>query len=414
MATSTNVAGMDPVVFGLMDNGRQTSAIIDNTRIVADNAINMNTREFGRVHDNIERNALNTNNLIGKVETGIKDTIDTTSRNAMDAIERTGGAAVATTEKTGYANLVSLEHLGTQLGNQVERTGASAVSAAEKNGSANLVASERIGNQLGNALERIGGNLAVGNMDTLNAVSSGFKETLLGAERAIGDSKLFTSTQINNVEKQAGDYFAANQRNFGNVTNDLLKVENSLGRLSDQHFASGQLELLKVATMLDKNSDKNTFELAKQSAENANKSQLDMSRLELSITKQAADNYANVQIEAAKNRLGLEQKILDTGKETLLTLLKDGEGTRSLINKYNTDNLRDNYQSEKIIHAMDHHYGHHGHHGHHDHGWGHRGIREDHNVVYDYRHNYHNRGGNDRGNDRGDRGDRGGGGGDRD
>ena len=271
-----------------------------------------------------------------------------------------------------------------------ERIGSANLSAIERNGAANLVASERIGNQLGTNIERIGNVLNSGNKDILNGVSSGFKETLLGTERAIGDSKLFIATQANTIENQAGNYFAANQKNFGNLTNDVLKVENSLGRLSDQHYASGQMELLKIATILDKNADKNAYELAKQNGEQFSKSQLDISRLELSLAKQAAENYANVQIEAAKNRLGLEQKIVETGKDTLMYLLKEGEGTRKLISKINTEQIRDDFNSEKIIHAM-HHHGHHGygHHGYGHHGHGHRG--EDHNVIYDYRNNYNNR-----------------------
>ena len=109
------------------------------------------------------------------------------------------------------------------------------------------------------------------------------------------------------------------------MNNDLLRVENSLGRLSDQHFAASQIELLKATALLDKGADKNAAELYKQNADSFAKTQLDMAKLELSLAKQAAENFANVQIENAKNRLGLEQKIVETGNDIKMNVLKEAE-----------------------------------------------------------------------------------------
>jgi hypothetical protein len=139
-----------------------------------------------------------------------------------------------------------------------------------------------------------------------------------------------------------------NREEFKHVNNDLLKVENSLGRLADNHHNSSMIELLKVHSALEKGID----------------------RSEMSITRQAADNYANIQIEAAKNRLGLEQKISDIGNDIKLSIIKDNNETRNLINSHNNDNIRNDLQSERIIHALHHHhpYHHPHHHPHHHHG----------------------------------------------
>ena len=100
---------------------------------------------------------------------------------------------------------------------------------------------------------------------------------------------------------------------------------------------------------------------------------------ELNIIKQGADNYANMQIEAAKNKMALEQKISETAADIKLSTLKDNNDTRNLINSYNNENIRNDLQAEKIIHALHHHYPHHhhhdrhhhdGHHGHHNHYYG--------------------------------------------
>ncbi len=424
MTTNTPMTTLDPTIFGLFDNTRQTTNIVDNARAVGDNIINTTAREFGRVHDNIERNAINTNQLIGKSESGIKDTVHQTSTTnlsatertgaanitslyqgntaLMNAIERNGGNNMATTEKVGSSILASISDRAANINEGIERVATNTHTAIERGNTLNLSAIERTGAVSHSAIERMGGvNLAaVQNLAT-------------NMERNNGDSKLFTANHFNQVEKQAGDYYANSQRNFGLIDNNLLRVENSLGRLSDQHFAASQIELLKATAFLDKTVDKNGTELYKQGADNFSKTQLDIAKLELSLAKQAAENFANIQIENAKNRLGLEQKIIESGNDIKLTLLKESESVKGLINERNTEHLRDNLQNEKIIHAMDHHYGHHDYYGHHGHHWRHGHHRrgwDDYDgptVVYDYRHNYNNDDRRGRRNDspRGGRGD---------
>lgn len=416
MTSSLTNGLLDTTTYGLLDNSRQTAVILDGTRTVGDNIINSTNREFGRIHDNIERNAINTNQLLGKAESGIKDTVHQTGNINLAATERTGAAnltglhqgntalmnaierngvnAISTTDRVGASILSGIADRSASLNETLERIATNTHTAVERTGGLNLAAIERTGATSHNAIERLGNmNLAaIQNVGT-------------HLERNNGDSKLFNATQFNNIEKQAGDYFASSQRNFGQLDNSLLKVENSLGRLSDQHFAASQIELLKTASLLDKNIDKNAVELYKQGADNFAKSQLDMSKLELSLAKQAAENYANLQIENAKNRLGLEQKITETGNDIKVNMLKESESIKQLINERNTEHLRDNLQNEKIIHAMHHHghYDHHGHHGHYGHHrWHHRGRYWDDDydgphVVYDYRNNYNN--GGRRGND---------------
>lgn len=148
--------------------------------------------------------------------------------------------------------------------------------------------------------------------------------------------------------------------------------------------------------MLDKNTDRIGADLARQNAENFTRTQLDLSRLELSLAKQAAENHATNQIDAAKSRMGIEQKILEVGhdvKNTLFdvktTILNDGFSTKRLFDERNTEHLRDNLNTEKVIHGM-HHHGHHRHHGYgypNDYGWGEQGPQ----IINDLRSNYQNR-----------------------
>jgi hypothetical protein len=122
---------------------------------------------------------------------------------------------------------------------------------------------------------------------------------------------------------------------------------------------------------------------------------------ELAIVKQAADNYAYTQIEAVKNKMAIEQKILETTSDIKLSNYKDNNDTRELLNKFNTENIRNDLQYEKIIHAL-HHHGHH--HGHHHHGY-HHGNHHGYHVPH------HNHFYNNYDSQRGNGGGRGGGGG---
>jgi hypothetical protein len=69
-------------------------------------------------------------------------------------------------------------------------------------------------------------------------------------------------------------------------------------------------------------------------------------------TAATTDRVGNTQIEAAKNRLGLEQKIIENATDIKLSNIKDNIDTCNLINGYNNDNIQNDLQSEKIIHAI--------------------------------------------------------------
>jgi len=268
-------------------------------------------------------NAFITQNL-ANVGSTLKDAIQTTASTQLSATDRNGTGAVG-----------AIDRVGSILSHSLERIGA-----------ANLLTSERIGNNLSSLLNQ-----------NNNLLNTSIKNAEVTSERNFGESRLFNSTQNQNLERRIGDYYMQAEKNFNNMNNDLLRVENSIGRLVDNHHNANMIELLKVHASLDKSIDRN----------------------EMNLSKQASDNYANIQIEAAKNRLGLEQKISDMGNDIKLSILKDNNDTRNLINSYNNDNIRYDLQAEKIIHAFHHHHPHH--HHRYDHHDDHHDRRHDHHYY---------------------------------
>jgi len=208
----------------------------------------------------------------------------------------------------------------------MERNGSMNMNTTERTAAANAVTSERIGGQLATLVEK-----------NNREIMSGFKENQLTSERNFGESRLFNATQNQFIERKLGEYYVQSERNFGKLENDLSRVENSIGRLIDNHHNLTMMEMLKMNNGLEKS----------------------IANSELTIVKQAADNYANTQIEAAKNKLSLEQKITEVAGEIKLANMKDNNDTRALINNYNNDSMRFDLQSERIIHAMHHHHPHH-------------------------------------------------------
>ena len=262
--------------------------------------------------------------------------LSTLGASLKDMINVNGGNSLSAIERNGSMNVNATDRVGSLLSHSLERIGGDNINATERNGSMNLVASERIGNSLANLLNQ-----------NNNLLNTGIKDGMVISERNFGESRLFNSTQNQMLERRIGDYHLQNERNFHGINNDLLKVENSLGRLADNHHNTSMIELLKVHSAIEKGID----------------------RSEMNIIRQAADNYANIQIEAAKNRLGLEQKISDIGNDIKLSIIKDNNDTRNLLNSHNNDNIRNDLQSERIIHALHHHHPHHHddyrHHGNH-------------------------------------------------
>ncbi len=315
-------------MLGIINNASQTSTLLESQRNAVDTLRatqerNLNALMQSLASDNQRAEHLNqlnnsfANQNLNSIGTSLKELIQTNANHQMSA---------------------------------TERIGAENISATERNGAANLVTSERIGNSLAGLLNQ-----------TNNTLNSAIKESGITTERNFGESRLFNATQNQNLERKIGDYYLQSEKNFHNMNNDMLRVENSLGRLVDNHHNANMIELLKVHASIDKSID----------------------RSEMNLSKQASDNYANIQIEAAKNRLGLEQKLAEVGNDIKLSIIKDNNETRNLINSYNNDNIRNDLQAERIIHAMHHHHPHH-HHHHGDHD-----DHHDHHDRYHYRHNHY-------------------------
>jgi hypothetical protein len=336
-------------MLGIINNANQTNTIIDAQRNIAENQRSANERGMTAMINTLVGENNKTDNLINMQNQFANQNLASLGSSLKDMINTNGSSSLTAIERNGAMNVNAIDRNTSLLSHSLERIGGDNINATERNGSMNLVASERIGNSLANLLNQ-----------NNNLLNTGIKDGMINSEKNFGETRLFNSTQNQILERRIGDYHLQTERNFHGINNDLLKVENSLGRLADNHHNTSMIELLKVHSALEKGID----------------------RSEMSITRQAADNYANIQIEAAKNRLGLEQKISDIGNDIKLSIIKDNNETRNLINSYNNDNIRNDLQSERIIHALHHHhpYHHQHHHPHHHHG----------NYGYDnyHHHNY--------------------------
>jgi len=169
-----------------------------------------------------------------------------------------------------------------------DRNGNFLSSAIERNGSMNMNTTERTSAANAISAERIGGQLMALSEKNNREIMGGFKESAVTNERNFWETRLFNSTQNQGLERKIGEYYVQSEKNFGKIENDLSRVENSIGRLIDNHHNSAMMEMLKIHSSLDKS----------------------IANSELNITKQNADNYANIQIEAAKNKMALENKII--------------------------------------------------------------------------------------------------------
>jgi hypothetical protein len=331
-------------MLGIINNANQTNTIIDAQRNIAENQRSANERGMTSMINTLMNENTKTDNLINMQNQFANQNLASLGSSLKDMINVNSGNSLSAIERNGSMNVNAIDRNTSLLSHSLERIGGDNINATDRNGSMNLVASERIGTSLANLLNQ-----------NNNLLNTGIKDGMVISERNFGESRLFNSTQNQMLERRIGDYHLQTERNFHGINNDLLKVENSLGRLADNHHNSSMIELLKVHSAIEKGID----------------------RSEMSITRQAADNYANIQIEAAKNRLGLEQKISDIGNDIKLSIIKDNNDTRNLINSYNNDNIRNDLQSERIIHALHHHHPHH-------HGYHHDDYR--HHGHYNYHH----------------------------
>ncbi len=338
-------------MLGIINNANQTATIVDSQRNIADSLRAANERNLGAVMNTVNTDNQRTNQLMSMHNEFANQNLSTLGSSLKDMIQSTASIQLSATERNGAAGINATDRVGSMLSHSLERVGGDNINATERTGALAV-----------NTTERVGGNISSLLSQNNNILNNAIKEASVTTERNFGESRLFNATQNQNLERRIGDYYLQAERNFHGLNNDLLKVENSLGRLADNHHNASMIELLKVQSSLDKAIDRN----------------------ELNLTRQASDNYAAIQIEAAKNRLGLEQKMTELGNDIKITLLKDNNDTRSLINSFNNDNLRNDLQSEKIIHALHHHHPHHHYGYHHDYHHGHHRHhdRDHHNHYY--------------------------------
>lgn len=334
-------------MLGIINNANQTATILDSQRSVSDALRSANEKSMNALLQTLMSENQKTDNLISMNNSFANQNLSTLGSSLKDLIQSSAAIQLGATERNGNNAVSATDRIGSMLSHSIERIGGDNINATDRNGSANLVASERIGNNLANLLNQ--------NNTLLNM---GIKDSQVITEKNFGESRLFNATQNQNLERRIGDYYLQAERNFNGINNDLLKVENSLGRLMDNHYNNGMMELLKIHTSLDKSIGKSENELMRQ----------------------ASDNYANIQIEAAKNKLSLEQKLTEIGNDIKVSLIKDNNDTRNLINSYNNDNVRNDLQAERIIHALHHHHPHH--HHHHDRHDHHRDRHDDHHRHY--------------------------------
>ena len=335
-------------MLGIISNNNQTAAILDNQRALTESIKNSMERNIQILSGLINTDADKTINIMDRNNQYANQNLNTIGSSLKDILQHGFTTELTAIERTSAANSATTDRVGNTLSSAIERNGALNLNTTERTAAANAIAGERIGGQLATLVEK-----------NNREIMSGFKENQLTSERNFGESRLFNATQNQSLERKIGDYYLQAERNNGRLENDLSRVENSIGRLIDNHHNLTMMEMLKMNTGLEKS----------------------IANSELAVVKQAADNDAAIQIEAAKNKMAIEQKILETTGEIKLSNIKDNNDTRALINSYNNDNMRFDLHSEKIIHALHHHGHHYGHHyGHHD--YHHRHHDRDHHHYY--------------------------------
>ena len=335
-------------MLGIINNNNQTASVLDNQRALTESIKNSMERNIQILSGLINSDADRTINIMDRNNQYANQNLNTIGSSLKDILQHGFTTELTAIERTAAANAATTDRVGNSLSSAIERNGALNLNTTERTAAANAIAGERIGGQLATLVEK-----------NNREIMSGFKENQLTSERNFGESRLFNATQNQSLERKIGDYYLQAERNNGRLENDLSRVENSIGRLIDNHHNLTMMEMLKMNTGLEKS----------------------IANSELAIVKQAADNYAAIQLEAAKNKMAIEQKILETTGEIKLTNIKDNNDTRALINSHNNDNMRFDLHSEKIIHALHHHGHHYGHHyGHHD--YHHRHHDRDHHHYY--------------------------------
>ena len=222
-------------MLGILNNANQTATLIDSQRNIAENLRSASERGLNSMMNNIDSGNNKTDGLINMQNQFANKNLATLGASLKDMVNLTSGTNLSSTERNGALSVNATDRVGSLLSHSLERIGADNINATERNGSINLVASERIGNNLANLLNQ-----------NNNLLNSGIKDGMVVSERNFGESRLFNSTQNQILERRIGDYHLQSERNFNGLNTDLLKVENSLGRLADNHHSSTMIEMLKI------------------------------------------------------------------------------------------------------------------------------------------------------------------------
>lgn len=240
-----------------------------------------------------ERQQLAGESRDNRIADHIVDTVYRTSANNLDSIERNGSANLSATQDGLYRLSTQAEKLQNENITYSSQGFASIQSQAYTNGF-------NAQKNHGEALFRI-------------------KDTQCEIKDTLGDyfhrvqAEGFHNTR--RLERQAGDYFGKSQV-------DLVKVENSLGRLADVHFSQLQL----------------------QNANGFYKVSSDVKDSQAKLELQAAQNTAAIQLEAQKTKLDLMSKMAECCCEIKEKITASDASTKALIQSVETAGLRDQLQ----------------------------------------------------------------------
>jgi len=198
-------------MLGILNNAGQTATLLDSQRNAVDtiratqernlNALMQSLASENQRNEHLSQmnNAFANQNL-NNVGSTLKDLINANSTNQLSA-----------TERIGATTLGAIDRVGSVLGHNLDRIGSDNINATDRNGATNLLTTERIGNNMSSLLNQ-----------TNNILNSAIKEAGITTERNFGETRLFNSTQNQNLERRAGDYHLQSERNFNNLNNDLL------------------------------------------------------------------------------------------------------------------------------------------------------------------------------------------------
>ena len=247
---------------------------------------------------------------------------------------------LSSADRQQYASENRQNRISDHIVDTVYRTAEQNLAATDRNGTVNLSATQTGVGQLGVQAEKLMNETITYNSQGFAAVQAqsalnGFnaqkntgevlfriKDTQCELSDRIGD--YFNKTQVDahvNVralERQASDNFCKSQQ-------DVARLENSLGRLADSHFAQSQL--------LNATGFANT--------------RADVRESQMKLELQAAQNTAAIQLEAQKTKLDIISKMAECCCEIKEKIGDSDASTKALITAVQTTDIRDQLQQSQ-------------------------------------------------------------------